>query len=144
MPFFDPAEQQRLMQQMFTNPQGGPMPPSPQGQGGVGSQDGGTIIAPSFQGPDMGGMGAMGTGGGAPMGVDGPDQFAPPVPDIGDQGMVRQPPFTFDDNLPNDLMGDRGQNVLQGAVAGMTGGMPQLGEDQKRRLIEALMARGMQ
>lgn len=141
MPFFDPNQQQQLMQQMFANPQGGGMPPMAQGQGGVGSQNGGMSIGPSFEAPDMA-HGPGGSGGGV-MGVDGPDQFAPPVPDVGDEQMVLKPNFNFDgDNMPNDLSGDRNQNILQGAVSGMTGGM-NIGEDQKRRLIEALMARGM-
>lgn len=87
MPFFNQGEQQRLMAQMFQNPQGGPMPPMGGGQGGIGNENG-PMIGPSFVGPE----GVGGPGGVQDLGVEAPDNFSRPVPNIGDQGMVQQPP----------------------------------------------------
>lgn len=145
MPFFNPQEQQRLMQQMFRDPSGAPMAPMGGGTGGVGDQGGGTIIGPSFVGPgDQGGA-----GGSMPsdLGVEAPGgQFNLPVPNIGDQGMVRMPPAGFNDNMPTDIppgyMGDMGaNNVAAGADQFATS--LGLGEGAKRRLIDAIMARGV-
>lgn len=122
MPFFNPADQQRLMSQMFQNPQGGPMPPQPGGQGGVGQT--GPVLGPSFVGPgdEMGGMPAD-------LGVEAPDQFNLPVPNIGDEAMLRQPPGSFNDPMQTG-----------GMPSGMGGGGA-APEEIKRRLIEAIMAR---
>ena len=146
MPFFDANQQQQLMQQMFTGANGAPMPPMGQGQGGVGQ--GGTQLGPSFEMPgDPGQMGQM-IGGSAPqdLGVQAPDQFNLPVPQIGDEAMVRKPPNSFGDNMPTEIPeGYAGQwgpnNIAQGAQD-LAGSM-NLGEDAKRRLIDAIMARGV-
>lgn len=148
MPFFNQNEQQRLMMQMFQNPQGGSAMPMPNGQGGMagdGGGAGGTIVGPSFVGPgDQGGM-----GGSMPsdLGVEAPNQFNLPVPNIGDQGMVRVPPAGFNDNMPTDIppgyAGDMGANNVAAGAGNFAGSIPGLGEDQKRRLIEAIIARGV-
>ena len=140
MPFFDPNEQQRLMQQMFRDPSGAPMPPMGQGQGGVGQN--GLQLGPSFEGPgDPGQMGHM-VGGGAPteLGVQAPDQFNLPVPQIGDQGMVRQPPNIGDDAMMRQPPGGSMPRDLGGAAgAGM--GLGAISDEDKQRLIQAIMAR---
>lgn len=132
MPFFNQQEQQRLMAQMFSNPQGGPMPPQPGGQGGP--TEGGPMLAPSFVGPET-----YQPGGIQDLGVEPPDNFNRQVPNIGDQAMLRQPPNIGD----------------QGMVQGMPPSVPSAGADNgypiadqmggagdpRMKLIEAILRR---
>lgn len=142
MSFFNQSEQQRLMQQMFGGSVPGMAPfQTPQGQGGVGQNA--PQIGPSFVAPGD----AMGGGGSMPndLGVEAPDNFNLPVPNIGDQGMVRQP-HNFNDNMPTEVppgyMGDMSANNVAAGAAQLGGSIAGLGEDAKRRLIDAIIARG--
>lgn len=130
MPFFNQANQQQLMQQMFSNPQGGPMPPMPGGQGGIAQGDGGQQLAPSFESPDM-------AQGGNAIGVAPPDQFVRPAPNIGDEAMMRQVP-----NIGDGAM-MRGQGAMpQDLGAGGGGpGMGAISDEDRQRLIQAIIAR---
>lgn len=130
MPFFDPTEQQRLMQQMFANPQGGAPFQVPQGQGGVGQNA--PQIGPSFVGPgDMGeGQGSMPND----LGVEPPQGFNRMPPNIGDEAMAMQPP-----NIGDGAM-------VQGQIPGMSGGGApidggMINPELREKLIEAIMKR---
>lgn len=145
MSFFNQSEQQRLMAQMFGGGANG-MPPfqTPQGQGGVGQNA--PQIGPSFVAPGDAATGGMGSAMPNDLGVEAPDNFSLPVPNIGDQGMVRTPPNGFNDNMPTEIppgyAGDMGaNNVAAGADQFATS--LGLGEGAKRRLIDAIMARGV-
>ena len=144
MPFFDPSEQQRLMQQMFTNPQGGPMPPSPQGQGGIG-QDG-PMIAPSFVGPGDMAQGGMPSD----LGVEAPEQFNRPVPNIGDEAMMRQLPNIGDEAMVRPTPQSAYEDLLsQGSAGGVpsaegaTAAPRQMMGQDRQRLIDLLLSRKM-